>query len=36
MLNDHEKAEEVRKKCRLAAKALKERPDGKPSIPLRT
>ena len=34
MLNDHEKAEEVRKKRRLAAKGLKERPDGKPVDPL--
>ena len=34
MLNDHEKAEEVREKRRLAAKGLKERPDGKPVDPL--
>ena len=34
MQTDEEKAEEIRKKRRLAAKGLKERPDGKPVDPL--
>jgi hypothetical protein len=32
--NDDEKAEEILKKRRLAAKGLKERPDGKPVDPM--
>ena len=34
MRSDKEKAEEIRKKRRLAAKGLKERKDGKPIDPM--